>query len=66
MRGRLKIALALAADPQVLILDEPTAAIDTEGRDFLDQLVNSFPGGVILATNDLTERRWATHELTLV
>lgn len=66
MRGRLKIALALASNPNILVLDEPTAAIDTEGRNFLDQLVNNFPGAVILATNDLDERRWATHELTLV
>lgn len=65
MRARLKIALALAADPEILVLDEPTAAIDAEGRTFLDNLVRTFPGALVLATNDPQDRQWATHELEL-
>ena len=29
---RVRFALALVADPDLLVLDEPTAAIDVEGR----------------------------------
>lgn len=39
-RQRILLAMALACDPEVLILDEPTAALDTEARDaFVDLLL---------------------------
>lgn len=65
MRGRLKLALALAGDPQVLVLDEPAAALDQDGVQTLHQTVEQFPGAVVIATNSVEERGWATHELDL-
>lgn len=65
MRGRLKIALALSRDPEVLVLDEPGAALDDAGRELLDHLTGSFSGAIVVATNDPNERRWATHALDL-
>ncbi len=67
MRGRLKLALAIQAQPQVLILDEPTASLDDSGRALVDEVIarQRQRGAVILATNDPADRKWSTLELTL-
>jgi heme ABC exporter ATP-binding subunit CcmA len=38
-RRRTALAVLLARDPQLWLLDEPHAGLDQEGRDLLDQLV---------------------------
>jgi heme exporter protein A len=67
MRARLKFALAIQASPAVLLLDEPGAGLDAEGRQMLAGLIESRKTftALILATNDPEERRFATHELAL-
>lgn len=60
MRQRLSFARALLADPDVLLLDEPTRAVDPthahELRRFMrDELVSKLGKTVILATNLLDE-----------
>lgn len=67
MKSRLRLAMALQADPLVLLLDEPGAAMDEAGKALLDGIVEeqSKRGVLIFATNDPTERRHATHELAL-
>jgi ABC-2 type transport system ATP-binding protein len=55
---RLRFALALLADPLVLVLDEPTAGMDVEGRrDFWDAIRRDGPRGrtVLFATHYLEE-----------
>jgi len=68
MRARLKLALALQHRPPLLLLDEPSAALDDDGRHLITTIVASQiaqGGAVILATNDHEDRRLATHEITL-
>lgn len=65
MRARLKLALALQHRPDLLILDEPTAALDSEGRELIERTLLSFPGAVIYASNDESDTRWATHAVEL-
>jgi len=57
-RRRLLFALALAGDPEILFLDEPTAALDAASRAaLLDTLRGLARAGrtIVLTTHDLTE-----------
>lgn len=67
MRVRLKLALALQANPDLLILDEPGAGLDESGRSLLDGVIHGQKnrGAVIVATNDPRERRYGDLELRL-
>lgn len=67
MRARLKLALAIQHDPQLLILDEPGAGLDESGRQILREICREqTQGGVlIIATNDPEERRLTELELEL-
>ncbi|MBS1707593.1 MAG: ABC transporter ATP-binding protein [Armatimonadetes bacterium] len=68
MRARLKLALAVQADPKVILLDEPGAGLDAAGLETLASVLDKrLPQtAVVIATNDPAERRFATHELELV
>jgi len=65
-RRRLALALALAADRPLILLDEPTAALDAAGRRLVAAQVRAAPPGaaVIIASHDLAFldacgcRRW--------
>lgn len=55
-RRRLALAVALARDPALLLLDEPHAGLDAEGRDVLDAVVRAAPAAgrtVLLASHEL-------------
>lgn len=65
MRSRLKLALALQHSPALLLLDEPTAALDGEGRDLVASVISGFPGAVVFSSNDPADGRFATHAIGL-
>lgn len=57
MQKRGALARALAMDPKILFLDEPTAGLDPQGAEALDELIknlrNSLDLTVVLVTHDL-------------
>lgn len=76
-RQRVRFALALQHQPDLLFLDEPSAAMDEKGRALVSKVIRDFrtgnfpghlpglPGGIVLATNDPDELSFATHLLEL-
>lgn len=67
MRSRLRLAIAIQHDPGVLLLDEPTAAMDEHGLALVERIVaeQRQRGCVVIATNEPRDRRLATHELSM-
>jgi ABC-2 type transport system ATP-binding protein len=58
MRQRTKLAQALVADPELVLLDEPTAGLDPVGREDMLELVGRLAGfgiSVMLATHLLDD-----------
>ncbi len=57
---RLSVAVAIARDPRLLLLDEPHAGLDAGGRELLDAIVAGAPGEgrtVVLASHELARAR---------
>lgn len=57
MQKRLSIATTLASDPDFLILDEPSAALDIVAKNIIRNYLCSFKskGGILIATHDEDE-----------
>jgi ATP-binding cassette subfamily F protein uup len=51
-RGRLLLAMALAQNANLLVLDEPTNDLDLETLELLQELLADYPGTVILVSHD--------------
>ncbi|RME80857.1 MAG: ABC transporter ATP-binding protein [Caldilineae bacterium] len=52
-KKRIAIATVLSMHPQLLVLDEPTAALDPRARRQLIQLLRDLPQAMLVATHDL-------------
>jgi len=58
LQRRLALALALAHQPPIIIMDEPTAGLDVPSRVELHELMNELRGRgitILLATHDMAE-----------
>jgi heme ABC exporter ATP-binding subunit CcmA len=68
-RRRLALGLAWARDARLLLLDEPHAGLDADGRGVLDTIVSAAPAEgrtVLLASHELDRSRaLATREVVL-
>lgn len=70
MQQRVAIARTLIQDPQVLLFDEPTAALDPEAarsiRDYVRELAASRSRTVLLCTHNLFEAEQLCHRLSII
>jgi len=51
-RGRLTLAHSLAKPSNLLVLDEPTNDLDLETLDLLEEMIDDYPGTVLLVSHD--------------
>jgi ABC transport system ATP-binding/permease protein len=51
-RARLLLAIALARPSNLLVLDEPTNDLDLETLDLLEEMIDDYPGTVLLVSHD--------------
>jgi heme exporter protein A len=67
MKQRLKIAFAILHNPRILLLDEPTSNLDTEGVSIVDDIAGEYKKGriLIIATNDAHEKSLCEGEINL-
>jgi len=52
-KKRISIATVLSMEPEILLLDEPTAGLDPRSRRNLIQLLEELPQSMLVATHDL-------------
>lgn len=70
-KRRLQLLLVLAAGPNVLVLDEPTNDVDTDFLAALEDLLDSWPGTLIVVSHDryllerVTDNQYALVDGTL-
>ena len=65
MRQRLKYVFALIGDPEILILDEPTSNLDTDGIDRIYDIMKNQKRNkiLLLATNDQTDLQFGDFQV---
>jgi ATP-binding cassette subfamily F protein uup len=51
-RGRLALAKGLLVPSNVMVLDEPTNDLDLETLDLLEEMIDEYPGTVLLVSHD--------------
>jgi tungstate transport system ATP-binding protein len=66
---RLALARALATDPQVLFLDEPTASLDPAATKTVEEIIQFIAGSgvkIVMATHDLGQARRLAGDVVLL
>jgi len=67
MKQRLKLALAFCSDTEMLMVDEPTSNLDTQGIDWYLSLVEKFSANrlTIICSNQEHEYSFCRHTLSI-
>lgn len=67
MKQRLKIAFSILHNPQILLLDEPTSNLDSDGVGIVDDIADEYKKDriLIIATNDSHEKSLCENEINL-
>jgi ABC-type multidrug transport system ATPase subunit len=67
MKQRLKLALAFCADTSMLMLDEPTSNLDSQGVDWYLNLIQQYAKNrlTIVGSNQQHEYSFCTHQLNI-
>jgi heme exporter protein A len=67
MNQRLKFACSLIHSPSMLLLDEPTANLDGEGKEIVKAIIDEYRSKsvIIVATNEPNEMAWCDSVLDL-
>ena len=67
MKQRLKLALAFCSDTPMLMLDEPTSNLDTQGVDWYLNLIQQFAADrlTIVCSNQQYEYSFCKHQLNI-
>lgn len=67
MKQRLKLALAFCSDTPLLMLDEPTSNLDTQGVDWYLSLIEQFAAGrlTIICSNQEHEYSFCNYRLSI-
>ena len=68
-KRRLHLALSLCHNPQILILDEPTAGLDVEGRHALHKEVHRLKSegvSILIATHDMSEAETLCDQIAIL
>ena len=67
MKQRLKIAFSILHNPEILLFDEPTSNLDSEGINVVDEITNDYKNGriLVIATNDEHEKSLCESEVNL-
>ena len=65
MKQRLKLILASMRQPPLLLLDEPTANLDSKGKAIVDDIINNHDGITVIAVNEDNELRHADYTIRL-
>lgn len=68
MKQRTKLALAFCADTPILVLDEPTSNLDTQGTDWYLALIEKFTKNrlVLVGSNQPYEYDFCEHHLNIL
>lgn len=67
MKMRLKLAMAMLHEPAVLLLDEPTAMLDSSGRVLVSEIIaeQKQRGIVVIATNEERDLAYGEQQIVL-
>ena len=65
-RYRLAVAIELARRPPLLVLDAPTAALDTRSTQALLRALDRYPGAIVVLSADLSLAVEACHRVVLL